>query len=139
MLDDLSLPNVDAELFDIPDLARVEAGDRPMHPPRFLLLYGSLRERSYSRFLALEAGRLLTRMGGEVRLFDPRGLPLPDGAAKDHPKVAELRALSHVVGGPGLVQPRAARRGQRRVQEPDRLAAPERRAACGRPRAAPWR
>ncbi len=94
MLDDLSLPNVDAELFDVPDLARVEAGDRPMHPPRFLLLYGSLRERSYSRFLALEAGRLLTRMGGEVRLFDPRGLPLPDGAAKDHPKVAELRALS---------------------------------------------
>ena len=94
MLNDLSLPNVDAELFDIPDLARVEGGDRPMHPPRFLLLYGSLRERSYSRFLALEAGRLLTRMGGEVRLFDPRGLPLPDGAAKDHPKVAELRALS---------------------------------------------
>ena len=94
MLDDLSLPNIDAELFDVPDLARVEGGDRPMHPPRFLLLYGSLRERSYSRFLALEAGRLLTRMGGEVRLFDPRGLPLPDGAAKDHPKVAELRALS---------------------------------------------
>jgi arsenic resistance protein ArsH len=94
MLDDLSLPNIDAELFDVPDPARVEGGDRPMHPPRFLLLYGSLRERSYSRFLALEAGRLLTRMGGEVRLFDPRGLPLPDGAAKDHPKVAELRALS---------------------------------------------
>lgn len=94
MLNDLSLPNVDADLFDIPDLARVEDGARPMHPPRFLLLYGSLRERSYSRFLALEAARLLTRMGGEVRLFDPRGLPLPDGAAKDHPKVAELRALS---------------------------------------------
>ena len=94
MLNDLSLPNVDVDLFDIPDPARVEDGDRPMHPPRFLLLYGSLRERSYSRFLALEAGRLLTRMGGEVRLFDPRGLPLPDGAAKDHPKVAELRSLS---------------------------------------------
>lgn len=94
MLDDLSLPNVAADPFDVPDSARVEDGLRPMHRPRFLLLYGSLRERSYSRFLVLEAGRLLTRMGGEVRVFDPRGLPLPDGAAKDHPKVAELRALS---------------------------------------------
>jgi arsenic resistance protein ArsH len=65
-----------------------------MHPPRFLLLYGSLRERSYSRLLILEAGRLLTRMGAEVRVFDPHRLPLPDGAAKDHPKVAELRTLS---------------------------------------------
>jgi arsenic resistance protein ArsH len=88
------LPNLDCDLFDVPDLARVEGGDRPVHPPRFLLLYGSLRERSYSRFLVLEAGRLLTRMGAEVRIFDPRGLPLPDGAAKDHPKVTELRALS---------------------------------------------
>lgn len=94
MLDDLSLPNIDEELFDRPDLARVESGERLVHPPRFLLLYGSLRERSYSRFLVLEAGRLLTRMGAEVRVFDPHGLPLPDGAPKDHPKVAELRGLS---------------------------------------------
>jgi arsenic resistance protein ArsH len=92
--DDLNLPNIDPELLDLPDLARVEGGERPAHPPRILLLYGSLRERSYSRLLVLEAGRLLTRMGAEVRLFDPHGLPLPDGAAKDHPKVAELRALS---------------------------------------------
>ncbi|MDR3487943.1 MAG: arsenical resistance protein ArsH [Bradyrhizobium sp.] len=63
------------------------------HPPRILLLYGSLRERSYSRFLALEAARLLTVMGCEPRIFDPAGLPLPDGAAADHPKVAELREL----------------------------------------------
>lgn len=33
------------------------------HPPRFLLLYGSLRERSYSRLMIEEAARLLTRMG----------------------------------------------------------------------------
>jgi arsenic resistance protein ArsH len=92
--DDLSLPNIDPELLDLPDLARVEGGERPAHPSRILLLYGSLRERSYSRLLVLEAGRLLTRMGAEVRMFDPHGLPLPDGAAKDHPKVAELRALS---------------------------------------------
>ncbi len=94
MRDDVNLPNVAAELFDCPDRARVEAGERLMHPPRFLLLYGSLRERSYSRLLVEEAGRLLSRMGGDVRLFDPRGLPLPDGAPKDHPKVTELRNLS---------------------------------------------
>ena len=94
MPDDLNLPNIDPELLDLPDLVRVEGGERPAHPPRILLLYGSLRERSYSRLLVLEAGRLLTRMGAEVRMFDPHGLPLPDGAAKDHPKVAELRALS---------------------------------------------
>ena len=94
MPDDPSLPNLDVDLFDVPDSERVEFEERLVHPPRFLLLYGSLRERSYSRFLAQEAGRLLTRMGGEVRLFDPHGLPLPDGAAKDHPKVEELRALS---------------------------------------------
>jgi arsenic resistance protein ArsH len=64
------------------------------HPPRFLLLYGSLRTRSFSRFLAYEAGRLLQAMGGEVRAFDPSGLPLPDGAPAEHPKVQELRALA---------------------------------------------
>ena len=94
MKPDLSeLPNLSPESFALPDPAAL----RPVvshHKPRILMLYGSLRERSYSRFLAQEAGRLLTRMGGEVRLFDPHGLPLPDGAAKDHPKVEELRALS---------------------------------------------
>ena len=85
MLDDLSLPNLDPALFDLPDLARVEGDGRPMHPPRFLLLYGSLRERSYSRFLVLKAGRLLTRMGAEVRLFDPHELPLPDGRPRTTP------------------------------------------------------
>ena len=65
-----------------------------MHPPRILVLYGSLRERSYSRLLAEEAGRLLRWYGCEVRIFDPRDLPLPDGAPADHPKVAELRDLA---------------------------------------------
>ncbi len=55
------------------------------------MLYGSLRERSYSRLLTLEAARLLEAMGGEARIFDPTGLPLPDGAPEDHPKVQELR------------------------------------------------
>ena len=65
-----------------------------IHPPRILLLYGSLRPRSYSRFLTLEAERLLRHLGCETRVFHADGLPLPDGAPADHPKVAELRALS---------------------------------------------
>ncbi len=72
---------------------RLFAPDRPGHPPRILLLFGSLRERSYSRFLALEAQRLLQYYGAETRIYDPSGLPLPDDAGTDHPKVAELRAL----------------------------------------------
>ncbi|MFZ6755620.1 arsenical resistance protein ArsH [Undibacterium sp. Ji50W] len=49
---------------------------------------------SYSKLLTLEAARLLTAMGGEVKVFDPQGLPLPDGAPEDHPKVRELRELA---------------------------------------------
>ncbi len=65
------------------------------HPPRILLLYGSLRERSYSRLVVEEAARLLRLMGAEPRIFDPSDLPLPDQVAgDDHPAVAELRALS---------------------------------------------
>ena len=62
-------------------------------PPRILILYGSVRERSYSRFVAEEAGRLLTAMGAEVKFFNPSGLPLPDDAPDTHPKVNELRGL----------------------------------------------
>lgn len=61
--------------------------------PRILILYGSLRERSFSRFAAEEAGRLLTTMGAEVKTFNPSGLPLPDDAPDTHPKVMELREL----------------------------------------------
>ncbi|WP_404863010.1 arsenical resistance protein ArsH [Georhizobium sp. MAB10] len=64
------------------------------HPPRVLMLYGSLRERSYSRLMTEEAARVLTRFGAEVRIFDPKDLPLPDAASADHPKVQELRDLS---------------------------------------------
>ncbi len=95
MLDDpLSFPALRADLLDIPTPARLVALAPSPHPPRFLMLYGSLRERSYSRLLTFEAARLLQAMGGEVKIFDPTGLPLPDGAADSHPKVQELRSLA---------------------------------------------
>src|SRR5690554_426658 len=62
--------------------------------PRILVLYGSLREQSYSRFLAEEAARILESLGCEVRIYDPRGLPVRDPELDDHPKVKELRELS---------------------------------------------
>ncbi|MBM2577070.1 arsenical resistance protein ArsH [Jannaschia sp. Os4] len=64
---------------------------RSSHRPRILILYGSLRERSFSRLAAEEGARMLVGLGAEVRFYDPRGLPQPDGAEADHPKVAELR------------------------------------------------
>ncbi|MDF2998286.1 MAG: arsenical resistance protein ArsH [Xanthobacteraceae bacterium] len=87
-------PALDAEHFDLPDQEKLARLAPSSHPPRILLLYGSLRERSYSRLLVEEAARLLTRMGAETRVFDPRGLPMPDSVPADHPKVQELRALS---------------------------------------------
>lgn len=65
------------------------------HRPRILILYGSLRERSYSKLLALEASRILEHFGAEVKIFDPTGLPVFDyDKSVDHPKVKELRELS---------------------------------------------
>jgi arsenic resistance protein ArsH len=67
--------------------------DQP--PPRILLLYGSLRERSFSRLAIEEAARLLQLFGAETRIFDPSDLPLPDQVkGDDHPAVHELRNLS---------------------------------------------
>ena len=88
------LPNIDPAQFPPLDLTRLAPAERASHAPRILLLYGSVRERSYSRLLAEEAARLLQAMGAKTRLFDPRQLPLPDGAPDDHPKVRELRELA---------------------------------------------
>jgi arsenic resistance protein ArsH len=93
------LPHVERELFRIPDLAELRPAARSIHAPRFLLLYGSLRERSFSRLLAEEAARLLRAMSGEVRIFNPSGLPLPDDAPETHPKVIELRELTQWAEG----------------------------------------
>ncbi|MCP1198631.1 arsenical resistance protein ArsH [Notoacmeibacter sp. MSK16QG-6] len=94
MPDLTDLPNIDASQFPVIDFSNYISADDDGHPPRILLLYGSLRDRSYSRFSAEEAGRLLEAMGAEIRFFDPRGLPLADSIEPDHPKVAELRDLA---------------------------------------------
>jgi arsenical resistance protein ArsH len=87
------LPNVRADLFARPDSAQVLAAAPPAHPPRILLLYGSPRERAFSRLVVEESARLLQAFGADTRIFDPHGLPLPDGAPSEHPKVQELRDL----------------------------------------------
>ncbi len=95
MVDTSDLPNIaNGQLRDI-DVTSFAPPDDPGHPPRILLLYGSLRESSYSRMAAEEAARILRALGCETRFFDPHGLPLPDDNADEkHPKVAELRELA---------------------------------------------
>jgi arsenic resistance protein ArsH len=107
---DLSdLPNiVDGALLPLDWDALRGLGDDG-HPPRILLLYGSLRDVSYSRLAAMEAARILRALGCETRMFDPSGLPLPDDASETHPKVAELRDL--VMWSEGMVWSSPERHG----------------------------
>jgi arsenic resistance protein ArsH len=91
--DNHALPPAKPQFLDTTIAARLGMPDA--QPVRILLLYGSLRQRSYSRLLVEEAARLLQRFGAETRIFDPRGLPYPDEVeGNDHPKVKELRDLS---------------------------------------------
>ncbi|MNH87752.1 MULTISPECIES: arsenical resistance protein ArsH [unclassified Pseudomonas] len=83
-----SLPNLDTALTH-----PIAHGRNDQHKPRILLLYGSTRARSFSRLLVEEAARLLEHFGAETRIFNPSGLPLPDDAPSDHPKVQELLEL----------------------------------------------
>ena len=88
------LPNISAAHLDLPTLDKLAPGSVSTHAPRILLLYGSLRECSYSKLLTLEAERILRRFGAETRVFDPHGLPMVDSVSPEHPKVQELRELS---------------------------------------------
>jgi arsenic resistance protein ArsH len=91
----IDMPALDADRLPGIDRDRLMTPPLSDHPPRILILYGSLRARSFSRLSAEEAGRILTRVGGEVRMYDPSGLPLvDDGADATHPKVRELRDLA---------------------------------------------
>lgn len=90
---DKDLSNTERQLLDIPDADKLQASAEFTHKPRILLLYGSNRERSFSRLLTEEAARLLEHFGAQTRIFNPSGLPLADDAPDDHPKVTELRDL----------------------------------------------
>jgi arsenic resistance protein ArsH len=87
------LPNIRPEQLDMPALDKLAPVGEFTHPPRILMLYGSLRERSFSRFLTFEAARILEHFGAEVKIFDPLELPMVGSVPDTHPKVAELRAL----------------------------------------------
>ena len=110
VLDLSDLPNIVPEALAPLDMMALAGSDGPSHPPRILLLYGSLREKSYSRMAAEEGARVLRALGCETRFFDPSGLPLPDdGVSADHPKVAELRDL--VMWSEGMVWSSPERHG----------------------------
>lgn len=99
------LPNINFDQLNPINIAALAGPDAPQHPPRILVLYGSLRERSFSRFASEEASRLLAWFGCEVRTFNPTGLPLPDDTNTHHPKVRELRELAEWSEGMVWVSP----------------------------------
>ncbi|MFC3201876.1 arsenical resistance protein ArsH [Alteromonas oceani] len=91
-INDTSLPNIDESQLDSPSFEKCQT-EAVAHAPRILLLYGSLRKRSFSRLVVEECARLLSRMGAEVEIFNPEGLPQTDTEDENHPKVQELRSL----------------------------------------------
>ena len=84
---------IDENSFQPIDGGRLRNSEQPNHKPKVLLLYGSLRERSFSRLMTEEAALVLSRLGAETKTFNPTGLPLPDDAEPTDPKVVELRDL----------------------------------------------
>jgi arsenic resistance protein ArsH len=90
----MTFPALRPEFLPCPTVEALTPSVLSTHPPRILLLYGSLRQRSYSRLLVEEAARILESLGAETRIFDPRDLPMPDAVPADHPKVQEMRTLS---------------------------------------------
>ena len=87
------IPQINQNAFESPDREQIFVSSPSSHKPKILLLYGSLRERSYSRLMTEEAAHVLTALGAECRSYSPSGLPLPDDSDAEHPKVAELRDL----------------------------------------------
>ena len=85
-IDEISFQPIDSE--------RLSTAEQFSHKPKVLLLYGSLRERSFSRLMTAEAALVLSKLGAETKTFNPAGLPLPDDADPTHPKVTELRDLA---------------------------------------------
>lgn len=99
------LPNIDPAALETLSVARLGLSSDAGHPPRILILYGSLRPQSYSRKLALEAERILRQFGADTQVFDPHELPLLDSVPVSHPKVQALRALSQWSEGQVWISP----------------------------------
>ncbi|KAF4453129.1 hypothetical protein F53441_4126 [Fusarium austroafricanum] len=95
----------EVELSTTIKMVQSEILDKGLDRLRILILYGSLRSRSFSRLLAYEAARILFRLGCDVRVFDPAGLPQKDDVQHNHPKVQELRELSKWSDGHVWVSP----------------------------------
>jgi arsenic resistance protein ArsH len=115
-----NLPTVAPEHFRVPDPARLAPSVRAIHAPRILLLYGSLRERSFSRLLAEEAARLLRPWAARCASSTPPACRCPT-TPRVAPQGAELRALAQWSRGHGVVLARAPRRHDGHHEGPDRL------------------
>ncbi|MFV0544056.1 MAG: arsenical resistance protein ArsH [Marinicella pacifica] len=87
------LPNINQETFNQIDANQLRPDNVSSHPAKILLLYGSIRERSFSRLATEEAQRLLEHFGAETKVYNPKGLPQPDSLETDHPKVKELHEM----------------------------------------------
>lgn len=88
------LPNIQSDQLHPINRQQLSLPDEPNHPVRVLMLYGSLREQSYSRAMTEEAARVLSTLGAEVKIFDPTNLPIVADGLDTHEKVQELRELS---------------------------------------------
>jgi arsenical resistance protein ArsH len=117
----IDMPQMDAASFQAVDQDQLLRPERATHAPRILLLYGSVRQRSFSRLATQEAARILEAFGAETRIYNPSGLPLPDDAEPTHPKVQELRDL--VTWSEGMVWC-SPERGELRHDHPDKFLQP---------------
>ncbi|MFK8012595.1 MAG: arsenical resistance protein ArsH [Marinicellaceae bacterium] len=88
-----NLPNIDSEVINPINKDKLFVADKSTHAPKILLMYGSLRERSFSRLTIEEAARILEYFGAETKIFNPKDLPQPDTNDGSHPKVQELHKL----------------------------------------------
>ena len=100
-----NVPNINLERIHPVNPNNYIARSDDGHAPRILLLYGSLRKRSFSRLVSEESARILRYLGAETRTFDPKGLPLPGSEETDHPRVAKLRELAQWSEGMVWVSP----------------------------------
>ena len=89
----MTTSNINNDVFKQIDINALIGKNISSHPVRILILYGSLREKSFSRLVAEEASRILEKLGADVKFYNPKGLPLVDEENASHPKVLELHKL----------------------------------------------